>query len=57
MHGRNISTSVNNWKKLLEQAFRCTKPGGYVELAELGCRVFCDDGSSTLAHLRKQACR
>lgn len=25
--------------------FRCTKPGGYIELAELGCELYSDDGT------------
>lgn len=43
MHARNVAQGIEDFPKLLAQAFRSTKSGGYVELAELGLKIFCDD--------------
>ncbi|KAF8248364.1 S-adenosyl-L-methionine-dependent methyltransferase [Wilcoxina mikolae CBS 423.85] len=45
VHARNIVQGISDWPKLMSEVFRCTKPGGYVELAELGSTVYCDDDS------------
>ncbi|KAF8544207.1 S-adenosyl-L-methionine-dependent methyltransferase [Trichophaea hybrida] len=45
IHSRNLNQAVSNWPKLMREVYRCIKPGGYVELAELGCKIFSDDNS------------
>ncbi|KAF8245880.1 S-adenosyl-L-methionine-dependent methyltransferase [Wilcoxina mikolae CBS 423.85] len=45
IHARNIAPSVSNWKGLMGELFRCTTPGGYVELCEVGGKLHSDDGS------------
>jgi SAM-dependent methyltransferase len=37
VHSRNIAQCINDWEKLMRQMYSCTKPGGYVEISELGC--------------------
>lgn len=36
VHARNLAQSISDWKKLMGEIYRCTQPGGIVELAELG---------------------
>jgi len=36
IHARNLAQSISKWDMLMESINRCTKPGGVVELAELG---------------------
>lgn len=38
---------IGNWPRLLEQAFRVLKPGGWIELQEFHIPLGCDDGSMT----------
>ncbi|KAI5846699.1 S-adenosyl-L-methionine-dependent methyltransferase [Tricharina praecox] len=45
IHIRNLSQAVTKWEKVLSEAYRCTIPGGYIELAELGGVAHSDDGS------------
>ncbi|KAF8245535.1 UMTA methyltransferase family protein [Wilcoxina mikolae CBS 423.85] len=45
IHARNLAQAIENWPILMEQAYHCTKPGGYVEIAELGAEVFSDDNT------------
>ncbi|KAI5842267.1 S-adenosyl-L-methionine-dependent methyltransferase [Tricharina praecox] len=45
IHSRNVAQSIRDWPKYLEQMYRHTKPGGYVELAEIGLHSYCDDNS------------
>jgi SAM-dependent methyltransferase len=45
IHMRNLAQSVSNWSQLISSAFRCVKPGGYLELVELGQIAYSDDGS------------
>ncbi|KAF8248369.1 S-adenosyl-L-methionine-dependent methyltransferase [Wilcoxina mikolae CBS 423.85] len=45
IHARNIAQGVSDWPRLVSQAYRCTKPDGYVELSEVGQTAFCDDGT------------
>ncbi|CCX16289.1 Similar to tRNA1(Val) (adenine(37)-N6)-methyltransferase; acc. no. Q87SB8 [Pyronema omphalodes CBS 100304] len=42
---RNVSQAVGNWPKVMSEMYRCTKPGGYCELAELGIDLFSDDNT------------
>lgn len=36
VHIRNLAQAISDWPRLLAEAFRCTKPGGYIELSEAG---------------------
>jgi SAM-dependent methyltransferase len=36
IHARNLGQSIDDWPRMLRQAYRCLQPGGYVELAEIG---------------------
>jgi SAM-dependent methyltransferase len=45
IHVRNISQAVSDWPQLLAQAHRCCKPGGYIELAEIGLVAYSDDNT------------
>ncbi|KAF8253316.1 S-adenosyl-L-methionine-dependent methyltransferase [Wilcoxina mikolae CBS 423.85] len=36
VHSRNLAQTIGDWEKYMSEAFRCTKPGGYCELAKLG---------------------
>ncbi|KAI5782971.1 putative phosphoethanolamine N-methyltransferase [Pyronema domesticum] len=40
IRARNICFGITNWDHVL-----CTVPGGYVELSEHDCDLYCDDGS------------
>lgn len=43
IHGRDLSGSVSDWAKLYAQAFRCIKPGGWIEMQEFEVWVKSDD--------------
>ncbi|KAF8541093.1 TAM domain methyltransferase [Trichophaea hybrida] len=43
IHVRDLAQAVSDWPKLLSQAYRCTKPGGYIELSEADMRVRSDN--------------
>ncbi|KAI5809427.1 S-adenosyl-L-methionine-dependent methyltransferase [Pyronema omphalodes] len=43
IHARNISMGICDWPRLLSQSLRCLQPGGYIELAEIGIQLECDD--------------
>lgn len=47
IHMRYLTGSIPDWYFLFEQAFRCTKPGGYVENFEGQPRFMSDDGTVT----------
>ncbi|TDZ22858.1 Secondary metabolism regulator LAE1 [Colletotrichum orbiculare MAFF 240422] len=43
VHVRNMGGAIKNWTKLLEQAYRVLKPGGWIELQEMNWSFQCDD--------------
>lgn len=45
IHMRYLVGSITDWLALLRQAYRCCKPGGYVESYEASCSFECDDGT------------
>ncbi|KAI5845349.1 S-adenosyl-L-methionine-dependent methyltransferase [Tricharina praecox] len=45
IHARNLAQAINNWPKLYREMYRCTAPGGWVELGELGGEIFSDDNT------------
>ncbi|CCX09223.1 Similar to Demethylmenaquinone methyltransferase; acc. no. Q9RRT0 [Pyronema omphalodes CBS 100304] len=52
VHSRNLAQSIENWPKLLSQCYQVTKPGGYVELAELSLQLNSDDNTNGPALLK-----
>jgi ubiquinone/menaquinone biosynthesis C-methylase UbiE len=45
IHSRTLAQSIRDWPKYLKQMYKHTKPGGYIELAELATEVHSDDNS------------
>lgn len=45
IHMRYLTGSIKDWHRLLEQAFRCAKSGGYVQSFEARPYFSCDDGT------------
>ncbi|KAF8245687.1 S-adenosyl-L-methionine-dependent methyltransferase, partial [Wilcoxina mikolae CBS 423.85] len=46
IHSRNLAQSIGNWEKYMSEMYRCTKPGGYCELAESGGTLYSDDNTT-----------
>ncbi|KAF5709337.1 methyltransferase [Fusarium globosum] len=47
IHFRWLVGSIVDWDQLFKEAYRCLKPGGYIESHEALSRMDCDDGSIT----------
>lgn len=47
VHTRWLVGSIADWPRLFKEAYRCLKPGGYLESHEALSRIDCDDGSIT----------
>ncbi|KAN0075178.1 S-adenosyl-L-methionine-dependent methyltransferase [Elaphomyces granulatus] len=45
VHARYLACSIKNFKKLVQQAYNCAKPGGYVEFQDWDCMLESEDGS------------
>ncbi|GME45651.1 putative tam domain methyltransferase protein [Neofusicoccum parvum] len=45
IHNRNFVCSIRDWPRLVEQCYRHTKPGGYVEFQEKHPLMLSDDGT------------
>ncbi|OLN92127.1 Demethylmenaquinone methyltransferase 1 [Colletotrichum chlorophyti] len=45
VHLRNMAPFIKNWSKLLAEAYRVLKPGGWVEIQEMRWRFDCDDNT------------
>ncbi|KAH0611894.1 uncharacterized protein H6S33_009946 [Morchella sextelata] len=45
IHLRHLSGAIKDWQKLMEQAFKFLKPGGYIEIHEYDMGLFSDDGT------------
>ncbi|RPB10755.1 S-adenosyl-L-methionine-dependent methyltransferase [Morchella conica CCBAS932] len=45
IHLRTLNGSITDWRRLLEQSFEHTAPGGYCEVDEYEIAMFSDDGS------------
>lgn len=46
VHARHMSQALKNWNEVLEEAYRCLKPGGWIEFQELEHRTHSEDGSA-----------
>ncbi|KAL5613289.1 hypothetical protein FOVSG1_002352 [Fusarium oxysporum f. sp. vasinfectum] len=47
IHFRWLVGSIVDWDQLFKEAYRCLKPGGYIESHEALSRMDCDDGTIT----------
>jgi hypothetical protein len=45
VHIRWLAGSIGDWPALFKEAFRCLKPGGWIESSEPSSRLQSDDGS------------
>ncbi|PUU75092.1 S-adenosyl-L-methionine-dependent methyltransferase [Tuber borchii] len=45
IHTRYMIGSVQDWPKLIRQAYDFSKPGGYFELQEINCDLYTDDNT------------
>ncbi|KAK2030023.1 TAM domain methyltransferase [Colletotrichum zoysiae] len=45
IHLRHMAAFFKDWPKLLSQAYRVLKPGGWIEFQDLCWRMSCDDGT------------
>ncbi|KAF4121346.1 Methyltransferase domain, partial [Geosmithia morbida] len=46
VHMRFLNGAIRDWPALFREAFRCCKPGGYIESGEFDPRYYCDDGTA-----------
>lgn len=49
IHGRTLCGSIGNWDRLIQQAFKHLKPGGWLELQEAESQIFSDDDTFSRA--------
>ncbi|KAK0745626.1 S-adenosyl-L-methionine-dependent methyltransferase, partial [Schizothecium vesticola] len=45
IHMRFLLGSIEDWVGLFKEAYRCLKPGGWIEHTDFTIRISCDDGS------------
>jgi len=45
VHVRFLSGSIADWNNLFRQAYRCLKPGGYIESMEPSPYIWSEDGT------------
>jgi len=45
VHMRYLFGAIDDWNELFQQAYRCCKPGGWVQSAEVDTNFRCDDGT------------
>jgi len=45
IHIRHMTGAIQNWEKLIKQAYDHLKPGGYLEIKEYEMQLYCDDDS------------
>lgn len=45
IHARELIFAIRDWPRLIQQAFDCLRPGGYLELGATVPLVSCDDGT------------
>jgi len=46
VHIRFMTGAIKDWAALVREAYRCCKPGGWIESGEFDPRFFCDDGTA-----------
>lgn len=64
IHIRQLAAWIDDWPRMIKQAYRALKPGGYIEIQDLTDFFHCDDGSlptdsclNQWIHLADQALR
>ncbi|KAG0634483.1 S-adenosyl-L-methionine-dependent methyltransferase, partial [Tuber brumale] len=45
IHMRHLNGGIKDWGRLIKQAFKALKPGGWLDIAEYECELRSDDGS------------
>ncbi|KAH0606033.1 uncharacterized protein H6S33_004490 [Morchella sextelata] len=45
VHIRNLNGAIKDWNFLLKEAYRTTKPGGWVDITEYDFHLYSDDGT------------
>jgi hypothetical protein len=45
IHCRYLAGAITNWPRLIEQAFKYTEPGGWVEFQDFDMRFYSSDGT------------
>ncbi|KAI8285994.1 hypothetical protein K4K60_000813 [Colletotrichum sp. SAR11_57] len=45
VHVRNMAPAVKDWPRLVAQAYKALKPGGWIELVDMAFTFSCDDGT------------
>ncbi|KAI5817571.1 S-adenosyl-L-methionine-dependent methyltransferase [Pyronema omphalodes] len=45
IHVRNLGQAITSYPRLLQQIYRCVKPGGFVEISEVEMELFSDNGT------------
>jgi SAM-dependent methyltransferase len=50
IHVREMFGSIPDWDYFLAEAFRCTKPGGYIEIVEHSVEPIADDDTQPPGH-------
>ncbi|KAK3400618.1 S-adenosyl-L-methionine-dependent methyltransferase [Sordaria brevicollis] len=54
IHARWLTATVKDWYAFYKEAYRCCKPGGYMEHMDASGTIKSDDGSVTKAHALAQ---
>ncbi|KAK1515772.1 TAM domain methyltransferase [Colletotrichum costaricense] len=57
VHVRNMAPALKDWPRLLSQAYRALKPGGWFEMQDLVFDFLCDDGTVTETYKPREAMR
>jgi hypothetical protein len=47
IHTRALAGGIADWNALISKCFANLKPGGWIELHEIGFPLYCDDGSAS----------
>ncbi|EXF85550.1 TAM domain methyltransferase [Colletotrichum fioriniae PJ7] len=45
IHVRNMAPAIKDWPRLLSQAYKALKPGGWIEVQDMVWAFACDDGT------------
>ena len=45
VHIRHMGSAIKNWPRLISQAYKSLRPGGWIELQDIRFRPQCDDGT------------
>ncbi|KAK0643879.1 S-adenosyl-L-methionine-dependent methyltransferase [Cercophora newfieldiana] len=51
IHIRYLTGCFKDWVSVYSEAYRCLKPGGWIEYMDCAAGVYCDDGSMGAKHI------